>query len=155
MKRSLFYYKTKIGEIGILDNGNAITNVSFGRIANEGADIRETTLIKDASKQLNEYLSGQRKIFDITLELSGTDFQKKVWKALQEIPYGEVCTYKDIAIKIGNINSCRAVGMANNKNPLPIVIPCHRVIGANGKLIGYAGGLTIKEMLLKLEEQVR
>lgn len=149
---NLFYYKTKIGEIGFLDNGNAITKIFFGQVMLEEANIKETDLIKESNKQLQEYLNGNREIFDIPLEPKGTQFQNKVWKALQEIPYGETCSYKDIGIKIGNIKACRAVGMANNKNPLPIFIPCHRVIGSNGKLVGYAGGLKIKEKLLELEK---
>lgn len=101
--------------------------------------------------QLQEYFFGKRKTFDLPLAIEGTEFQIKVWKALSEIPYGTTCSYKDIAIKIGNCKASRAVGMANNKNPIPIIVPCHRVIGASGKLVGYAGGLNIKQKLLNVE----
>ena len=101
--------------------------------------------------QLQEYFCGKRKTFDFNYELQGTDFQKKVWNALRDIPYGETRTYKDIAIAIGNPKAYRAVGLANNKNPITIVVPCHRVIGSSGKLVGYAGGLEMKQKLLHLE----
>lgn len=107
-------------------------------------------------KQLNEYFFKQRKKFDIKINidlLSGTSFQKKVWKELMNIPYGKTCSYKDIAKKIGNPNASRAVGGANNKNPIAIIIPCHRVVGAKGKLFGYAGGVYKKKFLLDLEEK--
>ncbi len=103
--------------------------------------------------QLSEYFDGSRKMFDFKYELRGTEFQKKVWNALLQIPYGETRTYKDIAIAVGNEKACRAVGLANNKNPISIAVPCHRVIGVNGKLVGYAGGLEIKEYLLKMESE--
>lgn len=117
------------------------------------ANLNETPLIRKAAKQLNEYLAGKRKAFDLPLEPEGTPFQKAVWKALTGIPYGSTRTYKDIAESIGNPKACRAVGMANNKNPIAILIPCHRVIGTDGKLVGYAGGLDIKKKLLELEKQ--
>ena len=94
----------------------------------------------------------KRKIFDIPIKLDGTEFQVKVWTELLKLPYGKTCSYLDIAKKIGNPNAARAVGMANNKNKIQIIIPCHRVIGSNKKLIGYAGGIKIKEKLLKLEK---
>ncbi len=101
--------------------------------------------------QVREYFDGKRENFDFPYELCGTEFQKKVWKALCAIPYGETCTYKDIATAIGNPKASRAVGMANNKNPITISVPCHRVIGANGKLVGYAGGLEMKKAMIDLE----
>ena len=101
--------------------------------------------------QIIEYLTGQRKIFSFNYKLEGTDFQKKVWKKLCEIPYGQTKTYSQIAEEIKNPKAVRAVGMANNKNPLCIVVPCHRVIGKNGKLIGYAGGIDMKKSLLDIE----
>lgn len=116
-------------------------------------NVNETVLLKRANKQLQEYFSGKRKIFDLPLAPSGTEFQQKVWSSLQKIPYGKTNSYKEIAESIGNIKAARAVGMANNKNPILILIPCHRVIGANGKLVGYAGGLEVKEKLLKIEKQ--
>lgn len=119
-----------------------------------GFALSETALIKEAAKQLNEYLEGNRKVFDIPLELEGTPFQKLVWKALQDIPYSETRSYREIAESIGRPKACRAVGMANNKNPVAIFVPCHRVIGSDGKLVGYAGGMDIKEKLLDLEKQM-
>jgi len=116
-------------------------------------DIKTPNHLENAQKQIEEYLLGQREIFDFDFEITGTDFQVDVWNALLEIPYGETRSYKDIAIAIGNPDASRAVGNANNRNPLPIVIPCHRVIGANKKLTGYAGGIDIKKQLLELESR--
>ncbi|MFL0268719.1 methylated-DNA--[protein]-cysteine S-methyltransferase [Candidatus Clostridium radicumherbarum] len=146
-----FYYETKIGKIGIVENGTAITRVDFGEIIPKDVNLAETALLKKAYKELQEYFDGKRQVFDLPLAPEGTEFQKKVWKVLQEIPYGKTYSYKDVAIKVGNEKASRAVGMANNKNPIAIFIPCHRVIGSNGKLVGYAGGLDVKEMLLTLE----
>jgi methylated-DNA-[protein]-cysteine S-methyltransferase len=101
--------------------------------------------------QLKEYFAGTRKEFEVPLDLKGTDFQKKVWQQLQKIPYGKTISYKSLSEKLGDVKSIRAVGKANGQNPVAIVIPCHRVIGADGSLIGYAGGLAIKEKLLHLE----
>jgi O-6-methylguanine DNA methyltransferase len=148
-----YYYETKIGKISIIENGSAITHINFHGEIPKGTNIIETQLIKQAAKELQEYFDGKRKIFNVPLEPKGTEFQQKVWNALKEIPYGETCSYKKIAEKIGNIKASRAVGMANNKNPIPIIIPCHRVIGANGKLVGYAGGLGVKEILLEIENK--
>jgi methylated-DNA-[protein]-cysteine S-methyltransferase len=136
-----------------MENGTAITNLYFpGENAPVDATVKETPLLKKAGEQLQDYLAGKRKFFELVFAPKGTEFQQNVWKALQEIPYGETRSYGDIAKNIGNPKACRAVGMSNNKNPLPIFIPCHRVIGTNGKLVGYAGGLDIKEYLLKLEK---
>lgn len=146
-----FYYETEIGRIGIVEDGIGITNLYFGEIALKEVNMIETPLLKQANQQLKEYFSGEREIFNLPVDPKGTEFQQKVWMALQEIPYGHTCSYKEIAVKVGNEKACRAVGMANNKNPIAILIPCHRVIGANGKLVGYAGGLDIKEKLLQLE----
>jgi methylated-DNA-[protein]-cysteine S-methyltransferase len=101
--------------------------------------------------QLNEYFAGTRKEFDVPLDIEGTDFQKKVWNELQKIPYGKTISYKTLSEKLGDVKAIRAVGKANGQNPIAIIIPCHRVIGANGNLVGYAGGLDIKEKLLHLE----
>ena len=108
-----------------------------------------------AVKELEEYFQGKRKEFTVPCRPEGTDFQKRVWEALTRIPYGETRTYKEIAVEAGNPKASRAVGMANNKNPVPIIIPCHRVIGSDGKLTGYAGGLGVKEFLLNLERENR
>jgi methylated-DNA-[protein]-cysteine S-methyltransferase len=104
-----------------------------------------------AKKQLFEYFQGSRKRFDVPIVLYGTPFQKAVWTELTRIPYGETRSYKDIALAIGAAKAVRAIGGANNRNPIPIIVPCHRVIGSNGALVGYGGGLSIKEHLLKLE----
>lgn len=152
--KNIFYYNTKIGRIGIEENGTAITKIYFiNKDAQEEIlENKETKLLKEAIKQLNEYLDGKRSSFDLMLEPTGTEFQNKVWNALKEIPFGETRSYGEIANIIGNEKAARAVGMANNKNPIAIIIPCHRVIGANGKLVGYAGGINLKERLLNLEK---
>lgn len=124
-----------------------INGVSFTSVVNEDIDTSS-----DIQKQFAEYEKGMRKVFDLPLHLIGTDFQKKVWNALLEIPYGETRTYQEIAIRIGNPKAVRAVGRACNRNPVGIIVPCHRVIGKNGSLTGYAGGLSYKELLLKHEK---
>jgi methylated-DNA-[protein]-cysteine S-methyltransferase len=107
--------------------------------------------LQRAEKQIEEYLSGQRKSFDLVLDIQGTDFQKRVWQELSKIPYGTTYSYKQLAIKVENQKACRAVGTANGRNPLSLIVPCHRVIASDGTLGGYAGGLPIKEKLLRLE----
>ena len=120
----------------------------------EPNDIGKKTDFTDyVYSEITEYLKGERTSFDVTYELEGTAFQKKVWEELTKIPYGETRTYKEIAVAIGNPNASRAVGMANNKNPLMMIVPCHRVIGANGKLVGYGGGIAMKRELLALERR--
>lgn len=114
--------------------------------------LQTTELLSMATIQLDEYFQGKRTTFSLPFKLTGTPFQLAVWKELQNISYGQTTSYKEIAQKINKPKACRAVGMANNKNPLPIIIPCHRVIGSNGKLIGYAGGLKLKNYLLELEK---
>jgi len=152
--KNIFHYNTRIGKIGIEENGTAITKIYFinNDVQEEIIEKNETVLLKEAIRELNEYLDGKRTSFDLQLEPQGTEFQKRVWQALKEIPFGETRSYGEIAKLIGNEKASRAVGMANNKNPIPIIVPCHRVIGANGKLVGYAGGLDIKEKLLNLEK---
>ena len=118
------------------------------------AELIENTqhpILLETQKQLNEYFAGQRQKFDVPLDFEGTEFQQKVWQALLTIPFGETRSYKDIAEQIGNVKAVRAVGAANGKNPISIIAPCHRVVGANGKLVGFAGGLENKDVLLKLE----
>ncbi|MDM1246885.1 methylated-DNA--[protein]-cysteine S-methyltransferase [Acinetobacter sp. R933-2] len=118
------------------------------------AELIENTqhlILLETQKQLNEYFAGQRQKFDVPLDFEGTEFQQKVWQALLTIPFGETRSYKDIAEQIGNVKAVRAVGAANGKNPISIIAPCHRVVGANGKLVGFAGGLENKNVLLKLE----
>lgn len=147
---NIFFYETEIGIIGIRENNKLITDIFFSKV-DTNDNIEETDLIKECFKQLKEYFEGNRRAFDLPIETRGTEFQKKVWDELLKIPYGKTKSYKDIAIAIGNEKACRAIGMANNKNHIPIIIPCHRVIGSNGKLVGYAGGLNVKEKLLNIE----
>ncbi|AQS52587.1 Methylated-DNA--protein-cysteine methyltransferase, constitutive [Jeotgalibaca dankookensis] len=114
---------------------------------------KETPLLRVAKQQLSEYFAGQRTVFDLPIKTAGTAFQQQVWQALKAIPYGETRSYKEIATAIDNPKAVRAVGGANNKNPISIVIPCHRVIGSSGQLVGYGGGLDAKVFLLALESQ--
>jgi len=151
---NLFCYQTDLGKIGILEDGIAITDLYFwDESAPRDAVVQETALLKEAGRQLKDFLAGKRKAFELPLAPAGTEFQQKVWQALQAIPYGETRSYGEIARIIGQPKAFRAVGMANNKNPILVLIPCHRVIGANGNLVGYAGGLSVKEYLLNLENK--
>lgn len=127
-----------------------LINIQFTQ--SQKALLQTTELLSMATIQLDEYFQGKRTTFSLPFKLTGTPFQLAVWKELQNIPYGKTTSYKEIAQKINKPKAYRAVGMANNKNPLPIIIPCHRVIGSNGKLIGYAGGLKLKNYLLELEK---
>lgn len=148
---SYFIYDTAIGKITIASDGKSITAVHFGE-REEPAEYCHTEPLDLAAEQLDEYFAGNRWSFDVPLLPSGTPFQKLVWAALQKIPYSETRSYKQIAIIIGKPLASRAVGMANNKNPILIMIPCHRVVGSDGSLVGYAAGLQIKEQLLTLEK---
>ena len=126
--------------------------ITFGEPESEisgGTDAHP--VLRAAIEQLTAYFGGSLREFSLPLEITGTDFQMRVWRILREIPYGETRTYRDLAIGLGQPTAVRAVGAANGSNPLPIVIPCHRVIGANGKLVGYGGGLPLKKRLLELE----
>ena len=147
-----YSYETKLGSVTIVEEDGALLAITTHRTY-EGIK-QETLLTKEAYRQLSEYLIGERKSFDLPLNPGGTEFQQQVWKALCDIPYGQTRSYKQIAEAIGNPKAVRAVGMANNRNPLLIVIPCHRVIGANGKLVGYGSGIEMKEYLLKLEKSL-
>lgn len=164
-----YFYHTKLGRILITEDGEAITGLSLidkqdRKEANSSLptdasydpkayELCETDLIREAAEQLMEYLEGTRTEFELKLNLKGTQFQQRVWEALRRIPYGETRSYKQIAVDIGNEKAVRAVGMANHNNPIMIFIPCHRVIGANGSLVGFGAGLDIKEELLNLEKQ--
>lgn len=144
-----------IGKVTILANDESVIAIRLGEpdIDLKDATVRETPLIRQACTELREYFAGKRKDFTFSCLQPGTPFQQQVWAALRDIPYGETRSYKQIAQAIGKPGAARAVGMANNRNRLPIVIPCHRVIGSDGKLVGYAGGIAIKETLLKLEQK--
>ena len=150
-----YTYETMLGSVTFAEEDGALLVITTHPYNNLSGEKMETSLIKEAFLQLNEYLQGIRKEFDLPLNPRGTEFQKRVWKALLDIPYGETRSYKQIAETIGNPKAVRAVGMANNRNPLLIVVPCHRVIGANGKLVGYGAGLDKKEFLLQLEKSLQ
>ncbi len=143
-----YQYKMLLN-IYIIERNNKIYAVTTNKIYDYIEE--ETELIKKAATQLNEYFQGKRTVFDLPLDYEGTPFQIKVWQELQKIPYGQTRSYKEIAKAINNPKAYRAVGNANNHNRIMIIIPCHRVIGSNNKLVGYAGGLKMKEMLLSLE----
>ena len=151
---TVFFYDTPVGKLCIGEENGSITRVTWTQLPQSYIQ-EETELILRCKKQLEEYFAGKRKTFDLPLAPKGTDFQQRVWKALQEIPYGALRTYKDIAIAVDNPKGCQAVGGANGKNPIAILIPCHRVIGKDGSMTGYSGGLEKKEWLLELEKQNR
>jgi methylated-DNA-[protein]-cysteine S-methyltransferase len=151
--KKYYIFNNKICNLFIAEENGAVCCVSFCKDKiPEGFEKGETPLIIKTVKQIDEYFDKKRRIFNLPLAPHGTDFQIKVWKALQTIPYGETRSYGEIAAMIGNPKASRAVGMANNRNPIAIIIPCHRVIGHDGSLTGYAGGLKIKQKLLDLEK---
>ena len=139
---------TPLGPMCLVEEDGALTRFYRG-----GCGTDDSPLLREAERQLRAYFRGERRTFELPLAPHGTAFQKAVWAALLEIPYGETRSYAEIAAKTGKPRACRAVGMANKRNPLPVFIPCHRVIGADGSLTGYAGGLEIKAALLALESQ--
>jgi methylated-DNA-[protein]-cysteine S-methyltransferase len=149
--------KSPVGELTVIVTEKNLVAVLWENEKRESKVLLEKSkpgsneIIKKAEKQLSEYFKGQRKVFDLPLEFSGTVFQKRVWQALTEIPYGQTMSYGALARKIGSPNTQRAVGASNGKNPVSIVVPCHRVIGSDGKLTGFAGGLKNKSYLLNLE----
>lgn len=145
------YFNSPIGILEIQTNNNALLSVT---IAKDRKKISKTIplIMSETYRQLKEYFEGNRMDFNLRIHLEGTDFQKRVWNELLNIPYGEIETYKGVAEKIGNIKASRAVGNANNKNKLLIIVPCHRVIGSNGKLIGFREGTCNKEWLLNHEQ---
>lgn len=147
------HLKCPIGIIEIKASNEGITSISINEeIENEEKSNEHT---EKAYMQLKEYFEGNRKTFDLVYDIHGTEFREKVWKELINIPFGETISYKELAIRIGNNKAIRAVGGANNKNPLGIVIPCHRVIGADGSLVGYAGGVDKKKWLLDFEKSIK
>lgn len=145
-------YPSPFGKIKIVEKNQYITQLSFIKSNSCTTTTLLTPLLKKVVLQLDEYFKGIRKTFQLPLNPSGTPFQKKVWNELCHIPYGETRSYKQITEAIGCPKGSRAVGMANHHNPIGIIIPCHRVIGSNGKLVGYAGGLDKKSYLLELEQ---
>lgn len=139
-----------IGNLKISASEDSIVSIEF-TTEEVTAVSPSSLLLREAQKQLEEYFHKERQEFSLPLSPYGTTFQQKVWKQLQQIPYGETRSYRDIAIELGNLRQIRAAATANGKNPIPIVIPCHRVIGSNGSLTGYSGGLEKKKWLLELE----
>lgn len=145
-------YECEFGLLQIVEDEIGIVSISLMPKEYDKKNIKEGKFSKLAKQQLDEYFSGKRQHFDVPLHFIGTPFQQKVWNALVEIPYGETRSYEDIAKGIDCPKGCRAIGMANNKNPIVIIVPCHRVIGKNGSLVGYALGLDRKQKLLALEK---
>ncbi|MDR0928094.1 MAG: methylated-DNA--[protein]-cysteine S-methyltransferase [Oscillospiraceae bacterium] len=151
-----FFYDTPLGRLGIAEADGTITHVFYKNSAQPTAyALGETPLLREAAAQLNDYFDGKRKAFDLPLRPEGTAFACAVWAELMHIPYGETRTYGQLAAAIGQPKAARAVGRALHVNPISIIIPCHRVIGADGQLTGYAGGLDVKRFLLALEASYR
>lgn len=149
-------YSFKIGEIVVMEEDGFLTDLFIRNGKREFYGIQEETLVlRQTADELEKYFSGKLKSFTVPVALHGTPFQRTVWQALREIPYGETRTYQQIAEDIGNPKACRAVGAANGRNPIWIIIPCHRVIGKDGGMTGYAGGLEAKGFLLELEKENR
>lgn len=156
--KAIVFFDGLLGRYALEENEGQLTRMWVGdriTLAPADVDIRETPLLKEAKAQLDAYFAGRLKAFELPLAPAGTEFQMKVWNVLCTIPYGETITYGQLAGRLGNANASRAVGMANSRNPLPVFIPCHRVVGTGGKLTGYTGGLDIKVKLLQLEQRVK
>lgn len=157
-KLSYVFISSPVGQLKLIANETALVAVLWASdkpnrvLLGEMVEDEHHPILQEANHQLHAYFQGKRNQFDLPLEFYGTDFQKKVWVELLKIPYGETRSYLDIATALDNPKAVRAVGAANGKNPLSIIAPCHRVIGKNGKLVGFAGGLDVKEQLLKLEK---
>lgn len=154
---TIFFYDTVIGKIGIAEQKDKIVAIVFdGERYDSSWEEKDSPLKKKVLKQLEEYLEGKRKTFEIdTYYTSASAFFTRIMKILKKIPYGKTITYKDIAKKVNNPKAYRAVGMVCNRNPLPLIIPCHRVIATNGSLVGYRGGVDIKKQLLDLEKGIK
>lgn len=153
MNSFITFYKSNLGLLKITVSDSGLKYIEFDkeRSIEENAN---HPLLERTINQLDDYFNGARKYFDIPLDIQGTEFQKKVWTEVSKIEFGRTATYLEIAKNIGDKNAVRAVGLANGKNPIPIVIPCHRIIGSNGKLIGYGGGLWRKEWFLRHEGSI-
>ena len=144
-------FDTPVGQMALAGEGDAISRLYLPGLPLPRLASRETPLLARGREELLEYLAGSRRDFDLPLAPQGTPFQQRVWAALREIPYGQTRSYRELAQAAGSPRGYRAVGMANHRNPIPILIPCHRVVGADGSLTGYAGGLELKRKLLELE----
>lgn len=158
MQLVYMYMDSPVGTLKLVAHDHALVAVMWDnedhkrvRLATLLENTQHPMLLK-AKQQLQQYFAGQRQQFDLPLDFQGTEFQQHVWNALLTIPYGETRSYKDIALQIGNVKAVRAVGAANGKNPISIIAPCHRVIGSGGALVGFAGGLDKKQILLNLEQ---
>ena len=152
--RHVWFEDYPIGRLGIGEENDKIVFILFAdQECPDQCELTRTSVIDQAIAQLNEYFEGKRKQFDLPLDMPGTEFQRSVWAALQTIPYGETFSYKEVAAKIGKPKATRAVGMANRHNPIPIVVPCHRVVGSDGSLTGFGGGLPVKRFLLDHEKR--
>lgn len=150
--KQIYFYDTPIGKIGLVEKEETIVRLLLpGEPYEEEAVFIETPFLKQVYQELLEYFSKERTTFTVPCSFAGTQFQVDVWNALTTISYGEVVSYQEIARLVGSKNAARAVGMANHHNPIPIIIPCHRVVGADGSLVGYGGGLALKIKLLELE----
>lgn len=139
--------QSPVGPLTLIGTESALTEIAFG----DGGAEASSPVLKQAAEELAEYFAGARREFTVPLAPEGTAFQKRVWEELRKIPYGETASYGDVAARLGKPGGAIAVGQANSRNPIPIMIPCHRVIGANGKMVGYTGGLHIKRALLAVE----
>ena len=158
-KHEIFYYllQSPVGQLLLVGNRDGLSRLQF----QDGKHpypihsqwTKDRRVFENVIAQLKDYFDGKRKRFTVKLAQEGTEFQRRVWRALRTIPYGETVSYGDIAKQIGNPQACRAVGAANGNNPVSIIVPCHRVIGHNGKLVGFGGGLPIKRALLELERR--
>lgn len=158
MQLSFLYMHSPVGRLKLVAHETALVAVLWQnenpkrvRLA-ELVEQPDHPILLQTQQQLQEYFAGTRQQFDVALDFAGTEFQKQVWQALLDIPYGETRSYKQIAEQLGNPKAVRAVGAANGKNPISIIVPCHRVIGSSGKLVGFAGGLDNKDILLKIEQ---
>ena len=148
-----YTFRTPLGAVCLTEDDGSITRIELTDVADEA--LAPTPLLHEAKQQILAYLRGERQQLDFPIRMVGTPFQQRVWRALQQIPYGSTRTYGEIASAIGNPRASRAVGMACNKNPLLLIIPCHRVVGAGGKLTGFAYGMDAKQWLLELEDSWR
>lgn len=154
---------TTLGDVTLVARGEALTGVYFayhwyqagGRDFGPRVPLESDPLLANAGRQLEEYLDGTREVFDLPLRMAGDAFQEQVWALVKEIPYGETTTYGGLATRLGSLSLARDVGQAVGRNPLAVIVPCHRVVGKDGKLTGYAGGLSRKRALLELEARQR
>lgn len=145
-------YDLPVGPMTLAGEEDGLAVADFGARSDPSWRMEERPLLRRACEELREYFAGRRREFDLPLAPRGTDFQRAVWEALRAVPYGQTRSYGQIAAAVGRPRACRAVGLANNRNPIAIIVPCHRVVGADGSLTGYAAGLSVKAALLELEK---